>query len=343
MPRDGSMPNMKTTRFNGSAVALDEMSGAAAEQAVAGLVAQLEDSANTGSVASSASPRDGAGISDTEGSPLADEGAHVVGRMSLMQFSGAVRRALEAIDAGQLRKVVLARRSHVRLAHPLTARAALARLSLLDPATTRFLFSQKDALFLGASPELLVERRGPHVFCDALAGTAVYATDSDALALLRSNKDRREHAFVVEAIRSALATCCVDVLSASEPSLYRLRTVTHLHTAVIATASPSTDVLDVVAALHPTPAVCGTPRERALRFLLANEATERGWYAAPVGWFDAQGNGSFAVALRSALIRGHDAWLYAGAGIVAGSEPEAEYRETEAKLEAMLSALGVES
>ena len=252
-----------------------------------------------------------------------------------------VATALEEIHAGRLRKVVTARHIRVEADGPFTDAAIVARLAA--PGATRFVLRTEaqpgGASFVGASPERLVARRGREVESEALAGSAPVGR-ADALAA--STKDRDEHRPVVEAIAAALAPLCdtLDVAAAPEPRI--LRDIVHLATPIRGRLARDTHILDVAAALHPTPAVGGTPREAALAFIAAHEPS-RGFYAAPFGWFDREGDGELAVALRSGVIRGRTAQLYAGGGIVAGSDPDAELAETRLKLRTMLAALGAEA
>ena len=253
------------------------------------------------------------------------------------------RRVARALDAmrGPLDKVVLARRTRVVLsgAPDIAALAA----SLPARGATRFALSRGDVLFAGATPERLVSLHGGRLRCDALGGSLPRGLESDAdaeAASLRSSaKDGREHASVVEGIRGALAPLASS-LATEGPGVRTLATVHHLHTEVTGVARGGVDVLALVDALHPTPAVCGTPRAAAREWIAANEGAPRGWYAGPVGWMDASGEGSFCVALRCALLQGSEAWLYAGAGLVEGSDAAAEWRETSAKQAPMLRALG---
>ncbi|HET7504421.1 MAG TPA: isochorismate synthase, partial [Kofleriaceae bacterium] len=209
---------------------------------------------------------------------------------------------------------------------------------------------------IAATPERLVQRDGELVRCDALAGTRSIhpgalppdapATTRDriiadaSLALHASAKERREHELVVQAIRDALAGGA-EVDAPAEPGIRVLRHVIHLHTPFRARLREPVHVLELAGRLHPTPAVGGTPREIAADWIRTREPVARGWYAAPVGWFDLDGNGELAVAIRSGVLAGNRAHLWAGAGIVAGSDPERELAETEIKLRAMLGALGV--
>jgi menaquinone-specific isochorismate synthase len=222
--------------------------------------------------------------------------------------------------------------------------AALANIGALYPECVRFAFQRGDAVFLGASPERLVLKHGLAVEADALAGTAPRRAEGDAraaAALLESDKDRREHRVVVEAIEAALSPLAKELNVPGAPVVRTLRNVHHLWTPITATLARPRHVLDLVRILHPTPAVCGTPREAAIRWIAAHEPEARGWYAGAVGWFDAEGDGAFSVAIRSGVLARREAWLYAGAGIVEGSDASAEYAETRTKQAPMLAALGL--
>ena len=236
--------------------------------------------------------------------------------------------ALAAIDRGELQKVVLARAVAVDADRDFDLRAILRRLARTQPGCIVY----ADGGFVGASPELLVDRRGEHVTCRPLAGTGANANE-----LLASAKDAWEHQLVVDAVSAALRTCA-DVVHADRPAPVVFADVTHLATTVTATATRAT-VIDLVTALHPTPAVAGTPRDVALDLIARLESTARSRYAGPFGWVDARGDGAFVVALRGAEITGAHALLHAGAGIVAGSDPDAEWAETQAKFRPMLTAL----
>jgi len=254
---------------------------------------------------------------------------------TLEQWDGAVRRALHEIRSGAVEKVVLARSRAVDLARPVDPAAAFAALREAHPACYRFLYwDEGGALFLGASPERLVSLRRGVVRADAVAGTAAVdaAGEYEAPRLLDQAKDRREQELVRRGVLEAIGSICSDVSAPDTPSLQELRHLVHLRTEVVGTAPTGTHVLDLVARLHPTPAVAGTPRDAALRLIEALEPRPRGWYAGPIGWVDAAGDGDFAVGIRSALLRGSQALLYAGAGIVEGSVATREWEECTAKM-----------
>jgi isochorismate synthase len=242
---------------------------------------------------------------------------------------------------------VLARRVDITAAQHFGLDAALDRLRQRYPGTTVFAVRQGDACFLGATPETLVELHGSTVRADCLAGSyrrGVTEVEDRALgaALLSDDKERREHAIVVRTLCESLREICSDLQASETPSLRRMANVQHLHTPIKATTNGDRHVLELVERLHPTPATAGLPRQSSLCLIRRHEPFGRGWYAGPIGWLDAKGNGEFAVALRSALVSGNEASLYAGCGIVSGSDPAREYDESAIKLEAMLWALGAE-
>lgn len=260
------------------------------------------------------------------------------------RWQAMVERAIAAIRRGELAKVVLARAVGVICQEPVSVERALRRLAKDYPGCTLFAFSYGDAVFLGATPERLVRLHARRVETMALAGSIRRGTtpEEDAAlagALLASEKDRQEHAVVVDEIRAALAPLCRSLEIPGEPSLLSMRNVHHLATPVVGELAGDHTVLDLVERLHPTPAVGGAPRAAALAFIRAHEPVDRGWYAGPVGWVDRAGEGEFAVALRSGLIHSRTARLYAGCGILADSDPEAEYAESELKLQPLLRAL----
>jgi len=255
-----------------------------------------------------------------------------------------VEDALAQIRTGALHKVVPASICRVHAEQPFDVGAALARLGASYPECTRFAVQRGRAVLLGASPERLVSRRGLEARVDALAGSIPRRGEDDdarAAALLGSDKDLREHRAVVEAIEGALKPLARDLTVPEAPRLRALRNVYHLWTPIEARLSRPTHVLELARVLHPTPAVCGTPREEARAFIAAHEPISRGWYAGAVGWFDAAGDGAFTVAIRSGVILDDHAFLYVGAGIVEGSDPGLEYAEIRAKEAPMLAALGL--
>jgi len=256
------------------------------------------------------------------------------------RWEALVRSALLAMAGGGIDKLVAARR--VRWTRPggWSLSELLSRLPEQDGA--RFAMSlAPGVLFVGATPERLVLRRGDVVEVDALAGSIPRGSDDPAAiaSLLASAKDRHEHALVVAFIADALRALGLPVSHAELPSVRSLPSVHHLWTPLRARSESAPDVLTLAAALHPTPAVAGAPRADALRWIALHEPDPRGWYAGTLGWCDARGDGRFVVALRSAVIHGDEAWAYVGAGLVPGSDPSAEWHETEAKLRTARVAL----
>jgi len=249
----------------------------------------------------------------------------------------------DAIARGECTKIVAARTVSVELSGPARPADLFSELDVRHPDCVRVLVRPPDGgTLVAATPERLVRLDGRAVTCDALAGSRRRdEAASDAEALLASGKDRREHAIVVDAIVSVLRELGADVDAADVPNVRALRHVLHLHTPISATLPRARHVLELAARLHPTPAVGGTPTRFASEWIAAHEPA-RGWYAAPIGWFDRDGNGELAVALRCGVLAGSRAQLWAGAGIVAGSDPERELAETELKLRPMLGALGSE-
>lgn len=261
-------------------------------------------------------------------------------------YEDVVADALERIRAGGLEKVVLARTLEVDAGRPLDAKRLLHRLRAVEPHGYAFAApSGEGAVLVGASPELLVSLRGGEVRATPLAGTAPRAGDPDedranAEALSASAKNREEHAVVVRAVASALEGHCEPLRWDPDPVLLETANVWHLATRFAGRVrDPATTVLDLVAALHPTPAVCGTPTGAARATIAELEPFDRGRYAGPVGWIDARGDGEWAIALRCAELRGDRAMLFAGAGIVAGSDPVSEADETGRKFRAFLDSL----
>jgi len=258
------------------------------------------------------------------------------GKGERARWKALVARALAAIRAGALDKVVLARAIDLEADAPLEPLALLAALETRYPTCRSFLIRGSSGVFLGATPEILCRVDGDRVQADALAGSA---SPKEAAALAGDEKELREHRWVVDHITHALGGIADHVHHPPEPRIRALANVAHLHTPVVARLAPSRGVADVVAALHPTPAVGGVPSGAALRFLAEHERLDRGLYAGVVGWIG-EGRAELAVALRSALIRGRRARLFVGAGIVEGSSEDAEWEETELKSRALLDALG---
>lgn len=259
-------------------------------------------------------------------------------------YLDAVARAVERIDAGELEKIILARAVDVDAPARYRPEALLGALRLRFPACHLCVAGRGDAAFVAATPELLIRKEGQRASTIALAGSARRSTDRSVdehlgAELLRTGKERREHEIVVRRIVSALGPHAVWVAAADRPELARVANIQHLATPIRAQLRGHQPLLDLVAALHPTPAVGGEPAAVALPMIPALEGLDRGWYAGPIGWIDTGEDGEFVVGLRSALLRGARARLYAGVGVVAASDPAAELAETDVKLGALLPLL----
>jgi menaquinone-specific isochorismate synthase len=267
------------------------------------------------------------------------------GALDPASWCAAVAAAVQRITAGDLAKVVLARDLLVSADSPLDPRRLLRRLAARFPDCWTFAV---DGL-LGATPELLLRKSGRELSARVLAGTAPRGAGAEderlAAALLGSAKDRAEHELAVESLVGALDPYCTRLAVPAEPSLLTLANVRHLASDVVGTqrrtgARGRAGLLELVGAVHPTAAVCGTPTADAAALLAELEGMDRGRYAGPVGWLDAHGNGEFGLALRCAELTGTSgARLFAGCGIVAGSDPVAELAETQSKFAAFQAAL----
>lgn len=266
--------------------------------------------------------------------------------MDRRAFTALVAEATAAIAAGRFDKVVLARSVAYGPVGPDDAASALLRLWEQQPGCRAFAASRNGSTFLGASPERLARVAQGVAAVDCLAGSAARGADplSDerlAADLLASGKDLAEHGYVVRQVADGLRALGLVPQVPQRPAVMRLSGVQHLHTPVRAPLADGIGLLEVAQALCPTPAVGGAPRSPALAWLERHEKLERGWYAGAVGWLDVGGDGELSVAIRSALLSGGLAEVFAGCGVVEGSDPEHEFRETELKLQPMLRALGV--
>jgi isochorismate synthase len=261
------------------------------------------------------------------------------------RWDEAVRAILSREAAGEVQKAVLARTLEVAFPEAPDPLRVLRFLRAENPRAHVFLIEVGPGrVFLGAAPEILAELRGGVFQATAVAGSAPRGGTADedaqrAAALLASAKDLAEHAFTSDEMREVLADRLDGMEVELEPRILRLARIQHLETRIRGRARAGEDALSLVEALHPTPAVCGRPRARALELIREREPFERGWYAGPVGWFDPAGDGDFVPALRSAVGGGRRWRLYAGAGIVPGSDPALEWEETALKFEPALRAL----
>jgi isochorismate synthase len=265
--------------------------------------------------------------------PTAQQWRHIVGL------------ATGAVGRGRLDKVVFARRVDMSSPAALDVPGALRRLAASAPESIVFAFRRGTAAFIGATPERLVRAEGRTYRTAAVAGSIRRGADpaeDAALAaeLLASEKEREEHAVVVRAIRRQLAPISDRLEIAPEPGVLVLRHVQHLVTEVAGTLRVQEGLLALAGRLHPTPAVGGEPRDLALAMIAEHEEFDRGWYAGPVGWLSADGDGELMVALRCGLVEDRRVTLYAGCGIVADSDPDREWEESSIKMRAVAAAVG---
>ncbi len=259
-------------------------------------------------------------------------------------YEAAVARAKELIGNGAIEKIVLAREVQVHAPRPYDPAAVFGVLREAFSGCFVLCVGRGDATLVAASPELLVRREGQRLSTLALAGSTRRSADpavDDHLGeqLLRSPGYREEHAIVARRIERTLRPYAVWVAAAREPTLAKIANIQHLATPIRAQLAAPIDVIELAGLMHPTPAVGGEPSAPALQLIPALEGLDRGWYAGPVGWSDATGDGELCVALRCALLRGNVARCYAGNGIVADSDPATELAETEIKLAALLPLL----
>ena len=280
---------------------------------------------------------------DKEASQACGDITFEEGTQPAVRWQRSVSDAVERINRGEVDKVVLARDIMATSSTPLDTRVILNRLASRYSECWAFLV---DGL-VGATPELLVRRRGDMVTSRVLAGTVRRGKDADtdtdlAESLLASDKDQEEHEYAVSSVSQALAAHCTDLTVPEEPRLLRLANVQHLATDITGRLADEVPVLSLAASLHPTAAVCGTPTERAANVIRALEGMDRERYAGPVGWMDSHFDGELGIALRCGEIDADDPTrirLFAGCGLVAGSDPVSELAETNAKFEPMRYAL----
>jgi menaquinone-specific isochorismate synthase len=325
-----TLPSTQLTRADGttwvSARAYGpEVTGEAVETALDGIVSKLE------SLPEMCATERAPGVRETTVTP------------EQSVWTAQVEAAIDRIRSGALRKVVLATAKTVALESAIDVPNVLERLRRTYPNCYRFLVQPtEEAAFFGPSPERLVERRGRQVRTDALAGSVPRgdtpeADAAHATSLVESEKLQHEQRLVVDAICEQLAP--LGTVTEGDQTVRKLTNIQHLRTPITATLETDVHVLDIVAALHPTPAVGGLPPALAWDVIRETETFERGWYAAPVGWFDGDGDGEFAVAIRSGVAGGSSATLFAGNGIVADSDPAEEWDEVQPKYRPILDEL----
>ncbi|TDE58457.1 isochorismate synthase [Nonomuraea mesophila] len=274
--------------------------------------------------------------------PVRDPGriSYGDGSLSAPEWEHVVARAARRIRDGELEKVVLARDLLATAERPIDVRLLLTRLARRYPECYTF----SVAGLVGATPELLIRRTGQEIESLVLAGTTPRGTGpADDLArgaaLFASAKDRHEHECAIASVRDTLAPLCSALMTPDEPELLMLPNVQHLASHVTGRLADGASVLDVVAAMHPTAAVGGTPTGTAIKVIRELEGMDRAGYAGPVGWIDANGDGEWGIALRSGLVQGRRARLFAGGGIMGDSDPAAELAEAQAKFRVMQYAL----
>jgi salicylate biosynthesis isochorismate synthase len=261
------------------------------------------------------------------------------------QWDRLVDRFAGAVGRGRLDKVVLARRVDVASAEDIDVVAAVRQIASTSPTSTTYAVTRGGSVFLGATPERLISTQGNEFQTVAIAGTIRHDDDPAAEAalaaeLLASDKDREEHEIVVGTLRTALEPVASKITIAASPVVARFGTVQHLVTTVTGRLRDRAGILSLAGLLHPTPAVGGEPRRLALELIAEHEGFERGWYAAPLGWVGADGDGEFVVALRCAVVSGRSAALFAGCGIVADSDAAREWQESRNKMQVVAAALG---
>jgi isochorismate synthase len=272
----------------------------------------------------------------------------ILERRPASEWMAMVAKVVERIRQGTFEKVVLARDIQLVLDDPTEAfgiNLTLQRLRESYPTAYVFVIQRGERFFIGATPERLVLAQDGQIHTMALAGSVrrgeTEVEDAQlGVELLQSEKNNNEHVIVVAMVMEALKNHCTNAYVSDAPQLLKLKNLQHLQTPITGDLIPGRCILDVMADLHPTPAVGGFPRQAALEEIRNTEKLDRGWYAGPLGWIGASGHGEFAVALRSGLVDGAKATLFAGCGIVSNSEPEVEYAESWWKFQVMLRGLG---
>ncbi|CAM3249559.1 isochorismate synthase [Filibacter tadaridae] len=261
------------------------------------------------------------------------------------QYLDAVQHVTEKIKDGDAKKVVIARSIKLNFEEEVPTVTALHHISNEQQESYHFGLEKNGQLFFGATPERLIEISNGRAYSSCVAGSikrGKSAMDDRKLGkeLMDDRKNREEHQYVVNMISQVFSKFCTDISIPKKPKLMKIRDIQHLFTPLEGNVEQKTDIFSLVEALHPTPALGGVPTDVSMDMIREQEQMDRGYYAAPIGWTDTAGNGEFAVAIRSALLKGSHAYLYAGGGIVADSEPEKEYDETWVKFRPVMRALG---
>ncbi|WP_456273571.1 isochorismate synthase [Bacillus sp. AK031] len=260
-------------------------------------------------------------------------------------WKAALEEVVDQLKGGEMEKVVLARKMLMSFKERPHSDQVIHNLWNEQQESFIFSFEVANSCFLGASPERLVKKEGSEILSTCLAGSIARGKNSEedrklGRSLLNDEKNLHEHKLVVEMIRDVISEYCTDVHMPDEPVLMKVRDIQHLFTPVKGECDNETSILKFVGQLHPTPALGGVPRDKAMKTIKQAEKMDRGLYAAPMGWMDSYGNGEFAVSIRSGLIHKDKAYLYSGCGVVADSTAASEYRETQIKFKPMFRALG---
>jgi menaquinone-specific isochorismate synthase len=253
-----------------------------------------------------------------------------------------INEALDQINEGIIKKIVLARKIELTLSEDLNITKAITELKKDYPNCRLFAYHKGKSTFFGATPELITKLSGGKIHIDAIAGSIgrgkTELEDLELEKILTSNKkDLDEHRYVLEHFRNVIDNFGENITLDESPSVKRLKNIQHLLTKIVGDLKPDTSVMNILRELHPTPAICGLPKEAALNLIKRIENQRRGLYSGIIGWFNFNNEGEFAVAIRSAVTYGNKLVAYAGSGIVEGSEPESEFEETEMKFKPILS------
>ncbi|AOV07025.1 isochorismate synthase [Sporosarcina ureilytica] len=261
------------------------------------------------------------------------------------RYKKAVQNVTSQIQNGEADKVVVARSVKLNFKEPVSGVTALHHIANEQQESYHFGLQKGEQLFFGATPERLIEIENGQAYSACVAGSIKRGetAEEDRILgeeLLSDRKNRDEHQYVVDMISTVFDEFCTNVSIPKEPKLMKIRDIQHLFTPVEASVDKEKSIFEFVQALHPTPALGGVPTNKSMDMIREEEQMDRGYYAAPIGWTDTEGNGEFAVAIRSALLEEEQAYLYAGGGIVANSEVEKEYEETWIKFRPVLRALG---
>lgn len=277
--------------------------------------------------------------------PVAKPTVHSLVEIDKEQYMDAVGNVTAQIRQGEAEKVVIARSVQLNFEEEVSSVAALHNITNEQQESYHFGLQKDGQLFFGATPERLVEISNGRAYSACVAGSSRRgkSMEEDRMlgeALLADRKNREEHQYVVDMISAVFQEYCTDITMLNGPKLMKIRDIQHLFTPIEAKVEKDIDIFRFVESLHPTPALGGLPTNKSMEMIRNEEQMDRGYYAAPIGWIDTEGNGEFAVAIRSALLDGNRAYLYAGGGIVADSEVEKEYEETWVKFRPVLRALG---